>query len=105
MSLNRNLNLGLSLAAGLLGGVLSHYVAPELVHAAQVAPVPAPAQAPREVRARRFVLVNEDGSPAGLFGFDRDGRPDVELFDRTGKVIWSADGKFNPRPLGVKAGE
>ena len=94
--MNRKMHLGLSLAAGLLGGVLSHYVSPEMVHAAQVAP-------PKEIRARSFVLVNEDGSPAGLFGFDRDGRPNVVLLDSAGKVVWSANGKANPKPLAVNA--
>jgi hypothetical protein len=96
--MNRKAHLGLSLAAGLLGGVLSHYVSPELVRAAQAAPV-----APKEVQAQSFVLVNGDGSPAGLFGFDRAGHPNVELFDRTGKVIWSTDGKANSKPLDIRA--
>jgi hypothetical protein len=96
--MNRKVQLGLSLAAGLLGGVLARDVSPELVHAAQVVPVPA-----KEIRARSFVLVNEDGSPAGLSGFDRDGRPNIVLFDRAGKVVWSADGKANSRPLAVNA--
>jgi hypothetical protein len=96
--MNRKVHLGLSLAAGLLGGVLSHYVAPEMVHAAQVAPVPPP----KEMRAQSFVLVNSDGSPAGLFGFDRAGRPNIELFDRTGKVVWSTDIRAaNSKPLAV----
>ena len=96
--MNRRVHLGLSLAAGLLGGVLSHYVAPELVHAAQAAPV-----APKEVRAQSFVLVNGDGSPAGLFGFDRAGKPTITLFDRAGKVVWSTDGKANSKPLDIHA--
>jgi hypothetical protein len=94
--MNRKLHLGLSLAAGLLGGVLAHYVSPELVHAAQAAPT-------KEVRAQSFVLVNEDGSPAGLFGFDLNGQPMIKLFDRAGKVIWSTDGKANPKPLDIRA--
>ena len=94
--MNRKLHLGLSLAAGLLGGMLAHYVSPELVHAAQAAPT-------KEVRAQSFVLVNGDGSPAGLFGFDRAGHPNVMLFDRAGKVIWSTDGKANSRPLDIRA--
>jgi hypothetical protein len=95
--MNRKLHLGLSLAAGLLGGLLSHYVSPELVHAAQAAPQT------KEIRARSFVLVNGDGSPAGLFGFDRDGHPNVMLFDSQGKVVWSTDGKANSRPLAISA--
>jgi hypothetical protein len=93
--MNRKLNLGLSIAAGLLGGFLSHYISPELVHAqAQAAPS-------KEIRAQRFVLVNDDGKPAGLLGFDQDGQPNVILLDRTGKVLWSASGKPNAKPLAV----
>jgi len=37
--MNRKLNIGLSIAAGLLGGLLSHYISPALVHAqTQAAP-------------------------------------------------------------------
>jgi hypothetical protein len=93
--MNRRAHLGLSLAAGLLGGLVSHYIAPEMVHAAQVAP------APKEIRAQTFVLVHEDGSPAGLFGVDLNGRANIELFDRAGKVIWSTDARANSKPLAV----
>jgi hypothetical protein len=92
--MNRKLNLGLSLAVGLLGGCLSHFLFSETVHAAQVAP-------PKQIKAQSFVLVNSDGSPAGLFGFDRQGRPDVMLFDNTGKVVWSTHGNANSKPLAV----
>lgn len=93
--MNRKLNLGLSLAAGLLGGFLSRYISPELVHAqAQAAP-------PKEIRAQSFVLVNADGKAAGLFGFDQDGQANVILLDKTGKVVWSASGKPNAKPLAV----
>jgi hypothetical protein len=96
--MKRKVHWGLSLAAGLLGGVLSHYVAPEPVHAAQAAPA-----APKEVRAQNFVLVNGDGSPAGLFGFDLAGKATITLYDRAGKVVWSTDGKANSKPLGIRA--
>jgi hypothetical protein len=92
--MNRKLNLFLSLAVGLLGGCLSHYFFPESVRAAQIAP-------PREIKAQSFALVNSDGSPAGLFGFDRQGHPDIMLFDNTGKVVWSTHGNANSKPLAV----
>ena len=91
--MNRKLNLGLSLAVGLLGGLISRYISPELVHA-QTETVPA-----KEIKAERFVLVNEDGSPAGLFGFDQDGKANVILLDKTGKLVWNASGKPNPKLL------
>lgn len=96
--MTRKLQFGLSIAAGLLGGCLSHYVSPERVHAAQVAP-------PKEIRAQSFVLVNRDGSPAGFFGFDGHGNPSVMLFDSTGKVVWSTDGKANSKPLNISRGQ
>jgi hypothetical protein len=53
--MSRAMNVGLSLAAGLLGGVLSHYVSPESVHAQLKAAFP------KEIAAQSFVLVNEKG--------------------------------------------
>ena len=94
MNTNWKLNLGLSLGVGLLGGYLSHYVTPDRVRAAQVAP-------PKQVQAQSFLLVHADGSPAGLFGFDLQGRPDVILYDNAGKVVWSTRGITNPKPLGI----
>src|SRR5579864_4615107 len=91
--MNRKLNLGLSLAAGLLGGLLSHWGSPELVHAqAKVPP-------PKEVRAQSFVLVDSQGVSAGVFGFDKDGNASIKLMDKMGKVVWSASGKPSLAPL------
>jgi hypothetical protein len=93
--MNHKLNVGLSLAAGLLGGFLSHYSVLRSVHAQ--APIPAAT----EIKAQRFVLVNATGAPAGVFGFDETGNPNVVLFDKTGKVIWSADGRAKAKPLTI----
>jgi hypothetical protein len=71
----------LSFAAGLLGGVISHYLSPELVHAQS--------QAPREFRAERFVLVNDKGSVLGTLS-NEGGKPSLKLFDEHGREIWSA---------------
>ena len=59
--MNRNLTLAISLAAGLLGGVLSHYVTLPAVHAQ------APAPNAVEIRAQRFTLVDDQGSAIGTF--------------------------------------
>jgi hypothetical protein len=91
--MNRKLNFVLSLAAGLLGGILSHYIAPELV-LAQAQAVP-----PKEITAQSFVLVNGKGVPFGEFGFEKDGIASIKLLDRSGRVVWSQDGKPNPRQL------
>jgi hypothetical protein len=89
--MNRHLNLGLSLAAGLLGGILSHYVSPALVPAqTQAAP-------PKEITAQKFVLVNDAGLPAGVFGIE-NGSASIQLMDKDGKVVWSA-GKTKAKPL------
>jgi hypothetical protein len=63
--MSRNLNLTLSLAAGLLGGMVSRWIIP--TPALAQAPVPAP----KDVRAQRFTLVTEDGSVLGVFGSDQ----------------------------------
>jgi hypothetical protein len=92
---NRKERKGLSacsLAAGLLGGILSHYAAPVLVHA-QTQTTPA-----KEISAQRFVLVNAAGVPQGEFGIDKDGNASIQLLDKDGRVVWSA-GKTKAKPL------
>jgi hypothetical protein len=80
-------SLALSLAAGLLGGVASHFLSPQLVHAQS--------QAPAEIRARSFSLVNEDGTTLGTFSFDAQGRPKIVLRDQAGHEVWAVDGEHN----------
>jgi hypothetical protein len=87
-------NVGLSLAAGLLGGLLSQYLGPQLVHAQNKS-------VPPEVRAQSFVLVNDAGVTAGTFGFDENGNATVVLKDKAGKVIWSSNGRASARPLTI----
>ena len=77
-------NVVLSFAAGLLGGAISHYASPQLVHAQS--------QAPKEFRAEKFVLVNEKGTILGTLSND-GGRPSFQLFDERGREIWSAGGR------------
>jgi hypothetical protein len=91
--MNRKVNIGRSIAAGLLGGVLSHYIVVDSARA-QTQPVPS-----KEITAQRFVLTNDKGIPAGVFGFDKNGDASITLFDRSGKVIWSENGKPNPHAL------
>jgi hypothetical protein len=82
--MNRNMNLALALAAGLVGGILSRYLAPT--------PVLAQAQItnPKEIRAENFVIVDENGAPRGAFGIDRkDGWPTLEITDAKGHA-WRA---------------
>ena len=81
-----------SLAAGLLGGILSHYAAPVLVQAqTQTTPT-------KEISAQKFVLVNAAGVPEGEFAIDKDGNASIQLLDKDGRVVWSA-GKTKAKPL------
>lgn len=82
--------VALAFAAGLLGGVASRYLSPGLVYADSI---------PKELRAQRFVLVNEHGAVLGTLREEPLGRPVFELFDANGRQIWSAGGKVPTRPL------
>jgi hypothetical protein len=84
----------LAFAAGVLGGMASHYLSPQLVHAQSQA-LPA-----TEIRAASFVLVNEKGVVLGTLAEDA-GRPAIRLFDQHGREIWSAGGKIEPRSTSV----
>jgi hypothetical protein len=67
-------------AAGLLGGIATQYVWPR--------PVLADSSAV-EIRARKFVLVNERGAVIGTFAEEANG-PALKLFDTNGREIWVA---------------
>jgi len=70
-----------ALVAGFLGGVLSHYLF-------LPATVQAQAQAPTEIRARKFVLVDENGTPRGVFGFQSNGNPEIQVrFDKPKGIL------------------
>jgi len=43
-----------------------------------------------EVRARAFVLVDDEGRPRGAFGLRADGNPALAFSDAQGKIIWKA---------------
>jgi hypothetical protein len=64
----------LALVAGFIGGAMSHYLlVPQAVRAQ------APAQSSPEIRAQKFVLVDENGMARGVFGFRSDGTPDLQV--------------------------
>lgn len=82
----------LALAAGFIGGLVSHYCAPSAVRAQEKASIP------QEIQAHKFVLVDENGIARGVFGHDKDGRPGIQLMDVKGhKWVFR---EF--RPLGKK---
>ena len=84
----KKLNLTLALAAGLLGGILSHYAVVTPIAHAQMQTL-----APKEIQAQSFVLVDERGEISGVFAFDDQGRPIIRLFHE-GREIWSAGGSL-----------
>lgn len=81
--MNRRSTLVLFMVVGFFGGILANFVSAKLVHAQEHPP------AEKVVTAQRFVLVNEQGSSAGIIGFDKSGSPEITLFDAQGNVIWS----------------
>jgi hypothetical protein len=91
-----NKTVALALAAGLLGGMLTRYIAPPSAYAQN----PAPQTAPAEIRARSFVLVDQSDQTIGTFSvvpgplgpFGRPILPRIVLKDFNGREIWSAGG-------------
>ena len=84
--LNPKQTLTLSLAAGLLGGLLSRYVSPTTALAQ--------AAAPTEIRAQKFTLVDQNGTVRGVFAVVdnpllKGGNPVIQLFDIGGREVWS----------------
>jgi hypothetical protein len=59
--MNKKLYVALALAAGLLGGVLTRYIAPPAAFAQNQAP------ATKEIRAQSFTLVDSSNRTAGTF--------------------------------------
>jgi len=83
--MNSKLIVSLSLGAGLLGGFAASYLSSGIVHAQSAA------QVPKMVQAKSFVLMNDQGKPAGILAIDKDGKPNLKLFDGD-TLIWSARG-------------
>jgi hypothetical protein len=92
--MRRNLTFVLALAAGLLGGFLSRYIAPSSVHA-QVQPPDA-----LEIRAQRFSIVDAEGHVIGTFRPTKKSSVDsdliyptrISLVDAEGRELWTAGG-------------
>lgn len=92
--MNRIPTLSLAVTAGLLGGLLSRYVALPSVHAQTQAPNAL------EIRAQAFTLTDAQGHAMGTFTIRSDqgslfGLPlpqRVVLLDPLGREIWTAGG-------------
>src|SRR5579862_3220407 len=85
------ITIAMGLVAGFVGAAMFHYICSPL-------PVHAQEQAPSEIRAQKFVLVDENGMVRGVFGFRSDGSPDIQV--EFPKRFWSG-GVASPRWLGV----
>src|SRR5689334_3437945 len=75
----------LAVVSGLVGGAVSQYLMPSAVFAQTQK------GAPKEIRAQNFVLVNNQGNPVGLFGFNPQGKPIIRLIDERGTVVWTTE--------------
>jgi hypothetical protein len=93
-----NRNVVLALLAGLLGGMLTRYVAPPAAFAQNQARPTA------EIRAESFTLVDSTDRAVGTFSTEtQKGMPAfaprrIVLRDPSGKILWSAGGSVL-RPL------
>jgi hypothetical protein len=70
----------IALAAGFIGGIASRRLRPSPVYAQAPAP-------PQEIRAQRFVLVDEAGVARGAFGIETNGAPELEIADPKSHVF------------------
>jgi hypothetical protein len=82
--MNKAITTALGLIAGFIGGAMSHYVFVPTPVLAQP-----PVQSPLEIRAQKFVLVDENGTARGVFGFQRDGSPELQKYG-TGNDVFTA---------------
>jgi hypothetical protein len=81
----QKLDLALVLAAGLVGGLLSRYIAPAPA-LAQVQTTPPP----REIVSQSFTLADGTGTVIGTFKASIGPSPTVVFVDRNGREIWRA---------------
>jgi hypothetical protein len=88
-----NLTIAVALIAGCLGGFASRYWGPALVYAKTQAPAPA------EIRAQKFVLVDENGAARGVFGFEANGSPVIEITSDKGHVFTTRWYGAGPGPV------
>ncbi len=78
-------NVVLSVLLGFSSGMFAWYLSPRLAAAQQLG------RTARVISAQKFILVDEHGVQAGIFGFDKNGRPEITLLGPDGNVIWSTE--------------
>ena len=86
--MSNRITIAFALAAGFIGGAGFHYLFTPMPVRAQTQTPP-----PLEIRARKFVLVDENGTALGVFGFRSDGSPDVQIGDGKG---YTASARWGP---------
>jgi hypothetical protein len=93
--MNKTLTIALALFAGLLGGLITRYIAPPAAFAQNQAPVT------KEIRAQSFTLVDSSDRVVGVFTAEPTARGAnlylggpvrIVLRDAHGREIWSAGG-------------
>jgi hypothetical protein len=91
--MNNKCSIALSLFAGILGGALTHYIAPASVLAQNNQPT-----ATKEIRAQRVTLVDGMNQTVGTFTVAPEWQSAngsgsrIVLRDSKGREIWSAGG-------------
>jgi hypothetical protein len=85
--MNTKLSVALALIAGLLGGLLTRYIAPTVVFAQNQA------QVTKEIRAQSFTLVDSSDRAVGTFMAEpvAGGQMRIVLRDSNGRLIWCAE--------------
>jgi len=98
--MNRPIILILALTAGLLGGLLSHFVISTPVHAQ------ASQRSEKEFRAQSFTLVDENNKVVATFKpsveLQQGKKFDVVLLDQNGREIWRAGTQMSLRALDAR---
>ena len=88
--MNKHFTVMIALASGLLGGLASRYIAPQVAFAQSQAPVT------NEVRAQSFALVDASNRTMGKFTVETQpigpSPARIVLRDAAGREIWSAGG-------------
>jgi hypothetical protein len=72
--------IALAIAAGFIGGIASQRIMPVPVRAQEQTTVPP------EIRAHRFVLVDEAGVNRGVFGFTKRDSPRIQFMEANGRT-------------------
>jgi hypothetical protein len=100
--MNNKLTIAVALAAGLAGGMLAHFISPPSVFAQSPPAAQAPTPAADEVRAKNFVLVDQNNNAVGTFTVEPPSDhplalgigsgPHIVLRNAHGGVIWRFNG-------------